>query len=108
RQAHLEGEPLIPVDRVEVPGGTGVAHQPRPVHAAGDGQQLGADGRIGGEDPHHSSPRTARLDVTVHTWAPPSSVISVRVVTMAIPPRVVMESTCTAVCSRSPATIGRW
>ena len=44
----------------------------------------------------------------MHTGSPSSAAISARVVIMASPARTVIESTCSTVTSRSPATIGRW
>src|SRR5699024_5310588 len=107
-QTDLEREPLIPVDRVEVSGCPGVADQAGTVHHPRGLEQFGTSRHSCGERAHQSSPRTARVDATVHTGAPPSSAISVRVLTIEIPPRAVIESTCTTVCSRSPATMGRW
>src|SRR5690606_7849211 len=103
-ETDLAGHALVPVDRVEVAGGPGVAHEQCAVEGEGAGEQLVPDG----EPAHRPSPRTARVERTVATGAPPSSAISARVLTIAMPARSVIESTWTVVRRRSPATVGRW
>src|SRR5690606_1479960 len=116
-QAHLGGERVVPVDRVEVAARAGVPHEAGTV----DLDRAGADhvtdrqvgqGGAGGLGAHAPSPRTARVEVTVETGSVPpsgrSAAISQRVVTIARPARSTIESTCSTVTSSSPATIGRW
>src|SRR5690606_40887348 len=106
-QADLDGEPLVPVDRVEVAAGPGVADQVTPVHPDGGGPDDLPDLQVRDPRPRRgrhavapevsadpsSGPRTARVERTVATGVPSSAAISQRVVTMARPARSTTEST---------------
>src|SRR6476661_1009488 len=116
-QPHLLGEPLVPVDRVAVEGGTGVLDEAGPVDvdrqrregvADGDpveGPDAGGAARL---DAHHSAPRMTMVEVAVQTGSPASVASSVRVVTIEWPPASRTVSTCRVPTTASPAVSGRW
>src|SRR5699024_5238084 len=102
-EAHLGGESVVPVDRVEVPGRPGVPDEPGAIDVADGLEELLAHGPRA----HLPSPRTAMVDSTLPTAAPPASVRSTRVRTIVIPARLVMSTTWVVVAISSPATSGR-
>src|SRR5699024_1855656 len=107
-QSGLGGDPVVVVDRVEVQRGARVAHQGGTVQVPARVEQFGSALDGGAQLGHDSSPRTARVETTVHTGSAARVATSVRVVTMARAERSLTSSTVTVVCSMSPATIGRW
>src|SRR6478672_8442074 len=106
RQPHRGGDPVGPVDRVEVAAGAGVADQV----GAGDGvgllRQRGA-GLEPGERAHAPSPRCIRVANAVHTCRPSASVTSLRVPMMSAPLIWRSESTVRVAVRASPSTTGR-
>src|SRR6266508_2490338 len=103
-QADRAGSPVVPVDRVEVAGGAGVADQVGPGDPECPGRQPVADlhRKLHGQP----SPRTTRTE-PVTTGSPASVTSSVRVVRMSWPPREAMSSTTHTHWRRSPAYTGR-
>src|SRR6478609_629075 len=95
-QADAGRHRLVLVDRVLVAAGGGVADQVR----AGDGVGL----RV---ERHASGPRWTTVDDAVHTSAPASSVISLAMPMMSLPPICRRLATVRVAVSTSPGTTGR-
>ena len=103
RQPHGGGDVVAVVDRIEVAGRPGIAHE----RLAGEVHRALCDDVADGERGHCSPSPTSRTDVAVTTWSPAASVISASLVTIALPPIARMPVTESFAVSSSPATIGR-
>ena len=114
------GELLVPVDRVEVPGGARVLDEGGAGHGKGLGGQLGADlyvvvgdprGTVRGIGGHAGQPssaaRATSLVQAVTTCSPASSWTSPRMSRISLPAMDLIASMVEVTVSRSPARTGR-
>src|SRR5690606_33994732 len=113
-QADLLGEPLVPVDGVEVTGGARVLDESGAVHREGPSGQLGADLDVGvGDLRRHgvrhapSAARATSLVRAVTTCSPASSYPPPRMAGKSWPAIALMPSMVETTESRSPARTGR-
>src|SRR5664280_2819260 len=117
-QTDRGGEPLVPVDGVEVAAGAAVADQVDPLYREVDRGDLGADFYVGVPDSrgHHASccaalaavPRLTSVLYTVATRSLSTVVTSDWVVSSSLRPASRMSATRDVTASRSPARTGRW
>src|SRR5215207_8459311 len=110
------GDLVVPVDRVEVAGGAGVADQVHALDRLGDLGQAVAGPHLGQVDPGAHArpsrggavPRDSRVPRTRQTSSPSSVVTSVSRVSSSWRPLAWAAATLPVASSRSPARIGRW
>src|SRR5215216_4344314 len=115
-QADRLGDLVVPVDRVEVAGGAGVADQVQALDGLGDLGEGVARPHPGRVDPRAHAPlprggavpRDSRVALTVQTGSPASVVISVSRVSSSWRPLAAAAATLPLASSRSPARMGRW
>src|SRR6202034_955533 len=67
RQADRAGDPLVPVDDVEVARGAAVLDQVEPGNAVRARLECGARLNVGVADGHQPAPRSTRVDLAVQT-----------------------------------------
>src|SRR5580692_1844344 len=111
-QPHRPGDPLVPVDDVEVTGRAAVLDQVQPGYGVAGRGKLGArfDVRVLDCHAHSASPavpRSTSVEKAVHTCSPATVATSVRVVITVLRPRVLMVSMVDCAVTTSPARSGR-